>query len=389
MSSTVRVITYNVLSSAMSTPEHYPKCDPEILDPEFRLRAICEHLKYEIRSLSIICLQEVSITWAAKLTTFFHERKYHFIVTNYGTRFNGYMGVAIAYPMKAFILMDVQIINVADTKKGGWGPPKPTVPPPTTLVPVPKKSTTEIFKLGFGLLWLGFASMFGVKRAFTIEMPEKRVETPWTMARYNFNRAIILRLRTFDDIEFLICTHHLPCMFHAPSVMSIHTAMYFQAIHELSKGEVPVIVAGDFNFKPNSPQYAMVTRGDYPHGKIVDPADPETDGKEAAPPEPAYRDDPFRLEVPCVMRSAYKELCGREPEWTVKSFTERDKKLFQDTVDYVFFQTGKQASISVVSVLHHGHETDKELGGNSLSLPGPCLHSDHVMIGANFSLVAL
>lgn len=40
----------------------------------------------------MICLQEVSITWAGDLHVFFLSRGYAFVAAHYGAYFNNYMG---------------------------------------------------------------------------------------------------------------------------------------------------------------------------------------------------------------------------------------------------------------------------------------------------------
>ena len=47
---------------------------------------------------AVICLQEVSQSWAGPLHVYFAERGYSLIADLYGKPFNNYMGVAVAYP---------------------------------------------------------------------------------------------------------------------------------------------------------------------------------------------------------------------------------------------------------------------------------------------------
>jgi len=61
---TVRVATYNVLSSALASPSHFTKCRPEDLAAAARLPRVLAKLQAEVDRDAVICLQEVSLTWA-------------------------------------------------------------------------------------------------------------------------------------------------------------------------------------------------------------------------------------------------------------------------------------------------------------------------------------
>jgi len=61
---TVRVATYNVLSSALAAPSHFTACRPEDLAASARLPRVLAKLEAEVDRDAVICLQEVSLTWA-------------------------------------------------------------------------------------------------------------------------------------------------------------------------------------------------------------------------------------------------------------------------------------------------------------------------------------
>ena len=61
---TVRVATYNILSSALAPPSHFTGCRPEDLAASARLPRVLEKLSAEVDKDAVICLQEVSLTWA-------------------------------------------------------------------------------------------------------------------------------------------------------------------------------------------------------------------------------------------------------------------------------------------------------------------------------------
>ena len=95
----LRIISYNVLSSHLASPSHFTKCDPKNLDPSTRIQKILFKLDEELKDSKnskrflFVCLQEVSHDWAAVLHVFFAERGYHFVTALYGKKFNGYMGM--------------------------------------------------------------------------------------------------------------------------------------------------------------------------------------------------------------------------------------------------------------------------------------------------------
>lgn len=138
----LRVVSYNVLSSHLASPSHFNKCDPEHLDASNRFAKVIQKLKSEIRQDStatttstkegeegkkklpvVFCLQEISHDWAGKFHTFFASENYHFITGLYGKKFNGYMGIGIAFPSDKFQLLDADISRLSDKNPDGW--PRP------------------------------------------------------------------------------------------------------------------------------------------------------------------------------------------------------------------------------------------------------------------------
>jgi hypothetical protein len=134
--SSVRVVSYNVLSSHLDHPSWFWTCKPEHLDATIRLEKIKMKLKAEIDQGSIICLQEVSLCWSGALHQFFAENNYHFITALYGSGFTGYMGVAIAIPLHKYHIKEVDIRRLSKTMTGS--PPLP----PYSALPIPAETRT-------------------------------------------------------------------------------------------------------------------------------------------------------------------------------------------------------------------------------------------------------
>lgn len=138
-SSDIKITTYNVLSSKLGGPgyllsknsivcillnpiymfiscRYYTSCRPEWLDVGYRFRKLKEKLDVHTSLSSVICLQELSLDWTAELHPYFAEKNYYLITTQYGNKFNGYMGVGIAIPLVKYALEDVNITKISDTK---------------------------------------------------------------------------------------------------------------------------------------------------------------------------------------------------------------------------------------------------------------------------------
>lgn len=98
----VKITSYNVLSTHLGAPDYFTSCNPKYLDANYRLNKLKEKLDVEINQNSIICLQEVSNTCAGSLHSYFSKKGYHFITGLYGNKFNNYMGVGIAGKIYSF-----------------------------------------------------------------------------------------------------------------------------------------------------------------------------------------------------------------------------------------------------------------------------------------------
>ena len=120
-----RVITYNVLSSHLCSPDYFTKCTPKALDPDSRFQKLLKRLDAEIADCDpqpIFCLQEVSRPWSGKLVAWFSARGYAYVPSLYGSRRNGYMGIAVAVPMKDYKIVECHVERISETKE--W-PSKP------------------------------------------------------------------------------------------------------------------------------------------------------------------------------------------------------------------------------------------------------------------------
>ena len=69
---------------------------------------------------TIFALQEICYPLTSALHTFFAQHGYTFITGLYGKKFNGYMGVGVAYPNEYFETVDVGICRLSDERVDGW-----------------------------------------------------------------------------------------------------------------------------------------------------------------------------------------------------------------------------------------------------------------------------
>jgi endonuclease/exonuclease/phosphatase family metal-dependent hydrolase len=148
-------------------------------------------------------------------------------------------------------------------------------------------------------------------------------------------------------------------MFKSPPVMMIHCALSTQLIQRIA-GSLPYVLTGDFNIKPDSSMYQLLTEG-----KVEGDADmPKTrEGENWSP-------------IVKPMRSAYKALLGREPEFTNYAKCLNDEP-FVGTLDYVF--VSPEWAVKDVEKL----PSLSEMTG---PLPIATEPSDHLLVAATLEL---
>ena len=360
-----RVTTFNVLSSHLAAPDYFRNCKREYLAQEYRLSKVKERLDVETAHGAVICLQEVSTLWAGELHTYFANRGYHLTTALYGKKFNGYMGVAIAVPTGKYEVEACDIQCIGDTKK------------------VAREAKLTGFRR---LLNRGANALRALK------IMKQKQENPWQLAARRANQMICVKLKpkegtsSGDVMEtnsggesFVVGTYHMPCMFRTPQVMMIHCALSAQHIHKFANGS-PYVYCGDFNIKPDSTMYNMLTEG-----RIANPAIAEN------PAHIRVAGDVWECEPYVPLQSAYKEALGKEPDFTNYAQVLNEAP-FIDTLDYIFLSSGgrqeKEAGAAmarrwrVESVLNIPH---RDLVNGPL--PAEEEPSDHIMLSANLAIV--
>jgi endonuclease/exonuclease/phosphatase family metal-dependent hydrolase len=149
--------------------------------------------------------------------------------------------------------------------------------------------------------------------------------------------------------------------------MTIHSALAAQHSIALAKaaGDIPNILAGDFNIKPSDYMYDLLTTGvlDTSH-----PAVPKARSWDSWLPTLAY-----------AMRSAYAEVHHREPEFTNFAWPRNQAQPFIGTLDYIFVSpTCRVASVDALPALD----------GFDGPMPTVDEPSDHLMLAADIGIPA-
>jgi len=254
------VRSYNVLSSHLASPGYFTHCKAANLKSTNRLQKIFTKLDAECSANSVICLQEVSRSWAGKMHVFFEERNYQFVTGLYGHGFNGYMGVALAYPMDSFKGVKIDIDRLADCGNFPQNPDRKKKKAEKTVV-------GRIFDFAMGFIKAPVKLITGGGG----QKGKWDSEDPWAVSEKRSNILISARLEPkAGGKEFLVSTYHMPCAFRTPQIMMIHSALAVKRCRELANGkdengadlpEIPHALVGDWNFKPSSPMYNLVTTG--------------------------------------------------------------------------------------------------------------------------------
>ncbi|GMH74739.1 hypothetical protein TrLO_g3369 [Triparma laevis f. longispina] len=329
----MRVFSYNLLSSSLSSPSYFTTLLPENLLPTNRYSKIIGRLEEEVGSRSLICLQEVSRNWVGDLQVFFSQNEYDLITGLYGPKFNGYMGVCLAYPRDKYRLKNVWNENLADTEK--W----------------PKREKVERGVVGKVAGW-PFQTLLNI---FNLQKKRSNNEDAFDASKRRSNILITAQLEDIKTKDiFNVGTYHMPCAFRTPQVMTLHSELAVRRSQNLSEGK-PFLLVGDWNFTPDSKTYEMVTTGalDKP-----DDTYPKREGVD------------WEVNIGEGVGSAYMTAFGKEPEYTNWARIKEEPE-FKETLDYIFYSKNQWTVKSADEVEDAGGVCPNEKEG-----------SDHLSIAA-------
>merc|ERR1712032_248213 len=295
-------VTYNVLCNHLIHPGFLKKCPAADLESNVRLQRVQDKLLGAVSVGALIGLQEVSMDWAGELYVFFARHGYQVVFVPYGEAFNGRMGVVFAYPSDRFVTETIRLHHVGDSL--------PEVP---SLAP-----TTPPHLSAHGVLSAdGMEDILGIRPGAldlqsryaphgpTVEALNPRQDREWGLAVRRQNVAVLARLRPrgsphgLGSDAFCVGVYHMPCLYRSceeRQTQNIHILALKKAIVDMSRdSEEPCVLLGDFNIKPKSSAYNLMT------GSRL--------GHEEAPDSEQYR----RVYTNRSFTSAYAALHGGEP----------------------------------------------------------------------------
>lgn len=304
-----------------------------------------------------------------------------------------YMGVAIAYPLKDFDTVNIDICRLSDEREDGW---------PREAAVIEEEGSSIIKRLTKSYSFVGKTIQTINNRVMKrLGYKGNKAIDAWFMSENRFNVLLTATLRHRGGCGgiFAISNYHMPCAFFAPPVMNIHADMVSKRVQDLaakswkslqadsnggeaeevSWGEtktIPYVLAGDFNILPDSPHYKLLTTG------TLDKADP------------TYPPSKYGTEwkVQCSpMDSAYASLDGgteSEPEFTNYAHIKEDPDPFIGTLDYIFLSQKECTSKNEAGQWWKVHSLQqlpsKEDSGGPF--PSKIEPSDHLLISADLEL---
>lgn len=222
-------IDFSLLSLQLATVSQYPTLNPDHLQPENRLPVVLEKLESEINqhpTNTVVCLQEVSYDWAGAFHTFFSKKGFHLVTGQYGKKFNGYMGVALAWPASTFETVDVDICRLADTREEGW----------------PEREETSFV----ASIVHGVSSIIdGTMKKLGFQDDKKVPPDHWSLSERRYNVLLTATLREkASGSTFAIGNYHMPCAYYCPMAMTLHSDLCARRVQLIAeKHQVPYLLA--------------------------------------------------------------------------------------------------------------------------------------------------
>ncbi len=313
------IVTYNVLCRNYCNPKVYTAeyYDPLYIDFNYRYIKLWEKFNPFIEKRFIFCLQEVDVESSSYFQVDFKENNYDFFYHPYGSRASGNMGVAIAVPHD-FKVFSVDKFRLSEGRK--W----------------PER------KVGFFRGWYNY--FWGAEEY-----------KAWSRAKTCGNFLLTMGVE-FQGKQVYISTIHMPCLYRYPDLMLTYLSLAVNRLDKISYYG-PTVLAGDFNFTPDSQCYKAITTCKF------------EDEFGSFPPEDGMR-PVFHLR----MFSAVKTVHYAEPKWTNNSSSFGREK-FTGTLDYIF---KKDLFVTAAS---KGPAEDE----NALC-PNKDEPSDHILLWAQFQL---
>jgi exonuclease III len=337
------VVTYNMLSNTLADPASFPWNEEEDLRAAVRWSRIEAKLIEWMEQDAILCLQEVSLAWSAKLSILCAENGYIPIWHGYGSSKSGHMGVAVAVPTAKYRVKRVQF-----TRTGSF-----------------------INKV---LPYTGEGS--------TAASGEDSYDV-WSEARMSHNYIVFVHLETrLDEAQSVgVASYHMPCRFRGLTrgVMTLHAWAVASMLKQWSKEcGCPVLVGGDWNFKPEDVQYELLsTGGSATMDAATDPLDDDPRGSLHSP----YSSADWSPSTQFPLQSAYRTVHGADPDFTNFSRFAGSTEHFLGTLDMVW--VGPNIRVTGAPILP---AIDCEMVSSGRYMPNAEEPSDHLPVQIMFTL---
>jgi hypothetical protein len=442
---TGRVVTYNILSSILATPDHHHLSSPDHLALDHRHATLTQKLIPELRRGSILCLQEVSSEWLKRLTPLWAAENYTCLSTGYGK--NAWGGLIIAFPTRRYKAVRHQHQCIADLISDpdtwSWWRKRGTVDPYGDLHPratLAHLLASMLLGICIALLWIeslarrvlleaarrcrrppALASILGQRWGASWETKHVAWEmavwarhrqwwrnspwnTPWRRASEPANRILGVHLTDQDHDQLSLCVvnYHMPCKYWDPLVMDLHAYVAMRCADELARN-MPLVLAGDWNVKPSDPLYRRMTfsegfpralgtafrgkrftRGRYGRrlARNSNSSLDEADSDSASKPGSAGKDSLHDMRM---LWSAAVQCHGREPAFTCLAAPGPGKPVseaFCDTLDYIFLS--RDLECARFEILASPGVVQRR---GVAALPSADEPSDHVMLAADLVFV--
>lgn len=340
----INVVSYNVLTDALSDPSDYPDYPPRHMDADGRLELILDKLRTTIDNAGdsppICCLQEVPLKWCVAFHTLFASMNYN--MTSEMTHFkepDHRWGIAIAHPTSIF-----------------------------------RKDATYITRLG---------SLIPDRRDDEPPLEcEDYSKTDLCEARKPDHSVIILKLCSKEfGCPIYAATTHLLCRFWRPNVMLMHVAALFDEVANIAK-DAPSVIAGDFNinkYVTPTPGVVSFELSDL-YQSIANPPPLATPSEHTTKMD--TNDDLYtsRTRIKPMYKGAYAHpIHGQQSSITTFASTKFNKHTFKDGfyghIDHIFHTP----SLTLIDTMTLPSSPSK-----ARLLPNDTEGSDHLMIGARF-----
>jgi mRNA deadenylase 3'-5' endonuclease subunit Ccr4 len=337
----IRLVTYNILSPKLCNSKAYTTVDPDVVNNnDARKERIMKKLREAMETNDIICLQEMSISWSGDFQLMFENVGWTYTFFGHGHVKNGYMGNVMAINQTYSSNIVVKDIAIAVPSNFIKEYPKDT-PPPTI-------------------------STWNYMKSFIVTpAPVKKYIPFWGGIKTRRNAVIMTTIAIKGSKEeIIVANYHSPCVFgsrQAEIQMCIFAQLLLSTVYAYAHGR-EVIIAGDFNIKPDDPAYNLIENG------CMDPKD-YNDLPDATSDEMRLTLVPVsRIEMKSIYRLRFPQTYGDVEDQFYTCCSQLFDNEFVGVLDHIFVSKGLRSTHMSTPTLSCEHQPNR-------SEP-----SDHVML---------